>query len=49
MKVFCKRFIVPLLLVFFISGAVIYSTVDIHTLKNLTAFQRGPSPLRSSA
>jgi len=39
MKVFCKRFIVPLLLVFFISGAVIYSTVDIHTLKNLTAFQ----------
>ena len=39
MKMFCKRFVVPILLVFIISGAVIYSTVDIHTLKNLTAFQ----------
>jgi len=39
MKMFCKRFVVPLLLVFIISGAVIYSTVDIHTLKNLTSFQ----------
>ena len=39
MKVFFKRFVIPLLLVFIISGAVIYSTVDIHTLTNLTAFQ----------
>ena len=39
MKMFCKRFVVPILLVFIISGAVIYSTVDIHTLTNLTAFQ----------
>ena len=38
MKMFCKRFVVPLLLVFIISGAVIYSTGDSHTLKNLTSF-----------
>ncbi len=39
MKMLYKRFIIPLLLVFSISSAVIYSTVDIHTLTNLTAFQ----------
>ena len=39
MKMFCKRFVLPLLLVFIISGAVIYSTVDINTLTNLTAFK----------
>ena len=34
-----QRFLVLLLLVGGISGAIIYYTVDIHTFKNLTAFQ----------
>lgn len=39
MNKFYKRFIGLILLVLAISGVVIYSTVDINTLKNLTAFQ----------
>ena len=34
-----KRFIVLILLVVVISGVVIYTTVDINTLKNLNRFQ----------
>lgn len=34
-----QRFIALLLLVAGISGAIIYYTVDVYTLKNLTAFQ----------
>ena len=39
MNKFYKRFIGLILLVVVISGVVIYSTVDINTLQNLTAFQ----------
>ena len=39
MSRFYKRLICLVMLVFVISGAVIYFTVDIHTLTNLTLFQ----------
>lgn len=39
MRKFYRRFLVLLLLVCIISGTVIYMTVDINTLQNLTAFQ----------
>ena len=39
MNKFYKRLFFLVLLVVVISGSVIYSTVDINTLKNLTAFQ----------
>ena len=39
MNKFYKRFLFLILLVLVISGIVIYSTVDIHTLRNLDKFQ----------
>ncbi|SFT47181.1 hypothetical protein SAMN02910356_00656 [Selenomonas sp. GACV-9] len=39
MNKFYKRFLFLILLVVVISGIVIYSTVDIHTLRNLDKFQ----------
>lgn len=39
MSKFYKRFLGLILLVVLISGAVIYTTVDIHTIRNLTEFQ----------
>lgn len=39
MNKFYKRFIILFLLVLIISGGVIYFTVDINTLKNLTVFK----------
>lgn len=39
MNKFYARLFALILLVFFISGIVIYSTVDINTLSNLTVFQ----------
>ena len=39
MNKFYKRFFILILLVLVISGTVIYTTVDIHTLKNLDRFK----------
>lgn len=39
MNKFYKRFIILIVLVLVISGTVIYTTVDINTLKNLTKFK----------
>ena len=36
MNKFYKRFLILIVLVLVISGTVIYTTVDINTLKNLT-------------
>ena len=39
MNKFYKRFVVLIVLVLLISGGVIYFTVDMNTLSNLTAFK----------
>ena len=39
MNKFYKRFLILIVLVLVISGTVIYTTVDINTLKNLTQFK----------